>query len=326
MVPKKTFLVTGAAGFIGSHTAQALLHKGYRVVGLDNFNDYYDPGRKHENVEEVRAVAESDDDFRMIEADIRDAGRVLEIVRSETFSAVIHLAAMAGVRISIENPELYYDTNVQGTLHLLDAARDVSLPQFVLASTSSVYGKTERIPFIEDDVCDRPISPYSASKRAAELLAFTYHHLFGLNIAIPRFFTVYGPRGRPDMMAYKVVDSIHFGKEVPLFNGGDMHRDWTYIDDIVAGVVAAAERPMGYEIFNLGRGEPVLLKDFVERIEALAGKKANLVSKPMMSADVKYTYADTSRATRLLDYGPKVGVQEGIERFWQWYQGAVLGK
>jgi UDP-glucuronate 4-epimerase len=324
VVSKKTVLVTGAAGFIGSHTAEALLRKGYRVVGLDNFNDYYDPRRKRENVEEVRAAAPVSGDFLMIEGDVRDAPGMLDLLESERPEAVVHLAAMAGVRVSIENPELYYDVNVQGTLGLLEAARKVSLPQFVLASTSSVYGKTERIPFVEDDVCDRPISPYSSSKRAAELLAYTYHHLYGLNVAIPRFFTVYGPRGRPDMMAYKVLDSIHFGSEVPLFNGGRMHRDWTYVDDIVAGVVAAAERPMGYEIFNLGRGEPVLLKDFVDGIEALAGRRANLVPKPMMSADVEYTYADTSKAARLLDYDPKVSVEEGIERFWRWYKSAVL--
>lgn len=321
---KKTTLVTGAAGFIGSHTAEALLRQGYRVVGLDNFNDYYDPGRKRQNVEEVRSAAPDPGDFLMIEGDVRDGPGMLELFERERPEAVVHLAAMAGVRVSIEAPELYYDVNVQGTLHLLDAARRVSVAQFVLASTSSVYGKTERIPFVEDDLCDRPISPYSSSKRAAELLAYTYHHLYGLNVAVPRFFTVYGPRGRPDMMAYKVLDSIHFGNEVPLFNGGRMHRDWTYIDDIVAGVVAAAERPMGYEIFNLGRGEPVLLKDFVDGIEAVTGKRANLVSKPMMSADVPYTFADTGRAARLLGYDPTVSVEEGIERFWQWYRGAVL--
>ncbi len=322
-MPDKTILVTGAAGFIGSHTAQGLLAAGYRVIGLDNFNDYYDPARKRHNVEEVRAVATRPGDFRMVEGDIRDR----EVVRSlfaESLDGVVHLAAMAGVRASIEAPALYFDVNLGGTLNLLAAASEASTPQFVLASTSSVYGDTDRIPFVETDVCGRPLSPYSASKRAAELAAFTQHHLYGLNVAVLRFFTVYGPRGRPDMMAYKVLDSIRSGHEIPLYNGGQMHRDWTYVDDIVAGVVAAVERPMGYEVLNLGRGEPVLLKDFVEGMEALSGQPANLVPKPMMDADMQYTYADIGKAERLLGYEPKISVAEGIDLFWQWYHEAVL--
>lgn len=317
-----TVLVTGAAGFIGSHTAEALLRAGYRVVGLDNLNDYYDPERKRDNVEEVRAAG---GDFRFVKGDVRDRDLVRSLFEGDDLAAVVHLAAMAGVRVSIEQPALYYDVNLGGTLPLLDAARDFSLPQFVLASTSSVYGRTERIPFVETDSCDRPISPYSASKRAAELLAYTYHHLYGLNVTALRFFTVYGPRGRPDMMAYKVLESIRSGREIPLYNGGQMHRDWTYVDDIVAGVVAAAERPMGFEAINLGRGEPVLLKDFVEGIEAVTGERANLVPAPMMDADVPYTYADVGKAARLLGYDPKVSVREGIELFWRWYRQAVLG-
>lgn len=319
-----TILVTGAAGFIGSHAAEALLRAGYRVIGLDNLNDYYDPERKRGNVEEVRAAA-GDGEFRFVEGDVRDRGLVRPLFEREGLAAVVHLAAMAGVRASIANPALYYDVNVNGTLPLLDAARDVALPQFVLASTSSVYGRSERIPFVETDACDRPVSPYSASKRAAELLAYTYHHLYGLNVTALRFFTVYGPRGRPDMMAYKVLDSIHSGRQVPLYNGGQMHRDWTYVDDIVAGVTAAVERPMGFEIVNLGRGEPVLLKDFVTGIEEVSGRRAHLVPAPMMDADVPYTYADVSKATRLLGYDPKVSVREGIELFWHWYRQAVLG-
>ncbi len=323
-MPDKTILVTGAAGFIGSHTAQGLLAAGYRVLGLDNFNDYYDPARKRRNVEEVRAAAQRPGDFRMIEGDIRDRGEVRSLF-AEPLHGVVHLAAMAGVRASIEAPALYFDVNLGGTLNLLQCATEAaSRPQFVLASTSSVYGGTDRIPFVESDTCGRPLSPYSASKRAAEMAAFTQHHLYGLDVTVLRFFTVYGPRGRPDMMAYKVLDSIRSGHEIPLYNGGQMHRDWTYVDDIVAGVVAAVERPLGYEILNLGRGEPVLLKDFVEGIEALSGRRANLVPKPMMDADMQYTYADVSKAARLLGYEPKIAVTEGIELFWQWYRETVL--
>lgn len=319
----KTVLVTGAAGFIGSHTAETLLKRGHRVVGLDNFNTYYAPDRKRANVEEVRAAASDPERFKLVEGDIRDIEKVGQIFADESVEAVVHLAAMAGVRASINDPPLYYDVNVTGTQNLLQHARRHEIGNFVFASTSSVYGLTEQIPFVETDACDTPISPYSASKRAAELMCFTYHRLFDLNINVLRFFTVYGPRGRPDMMAYKLLDSMDSGREIPLFNGGQMHRDWTYIDDIVSGVVAAAEKPLGFEIFNLGRGEPVLLKDFVDYMEAQNGRPANLVNKPMPSTDVKLTYADTSKAAQLLGYNPKISVKEGIELFWKWYRTAV---
>jgi UDP-glucuronate 4-epimerase len=226
---------------------------------------------------------------------------------------------MAGVRASVEDPWLYYDVNLTGTLNLLDAALSHGKPNFVFAGTSSAYGNTETVPFIEGDGADRPLAPYPASKRSAELLGHTYHHLHGLDFTALRFFTVYGPRGRPDMMAYKVLDSIFLDREVPLYNGGNMHRDWTYVEDIAAGVVAAADRRLGYEIINLGRGEPTLLKDFVEFIEGLAGKRARLVEEPMMAADVAYTYADITKAQRLLGYAPSVSVKDGVTRFWRWY-------
>jgi UDP-glucuronate 4-epimerase len=231
---------------------------------------------------------------------------------------------MAGVRVSVEDPWLYHDVNVVGTLNLLDAARRHGNPRFALASTSSAYGRTTRIPFVEDDAADRPLAPYPASKRAAELLAHSYHHLYGLDIAVVRYFTVYGPRGRPDMMAYKVLDNIFLGLEVPLYNEGRMHRDWTYVDDIASGTIAAADRRLGYEIINLGRGEPILLADFVRSNEALAGRPAKLVPAPMSDADVAFTYADISKARRLLDYDPRVSVQEGVRRFYEWYKVAVL--
>lgn len=320
----KTILVSGAAGFIGSHTAQALLRRGDHVVGLDNLNDYYDPDRKRANLVEVDAAAPVNDAFSFVEGDIRDRELLGRLFTAHRFDGVIHLAAMAGVRVSVENPYLYYDVNVNGTLALLDQSRQHDVGNFVFASTSSVYGQTQQIPFVESDPCDRPLAPYSASKRASELLGFTFHHLYGQNVTVLRFFTVYGPRGRPDMMAYKVAENIFTGLEVPIYNAGHMHRDWTYIDDIVAGIVAAVDRPLGYQIINLGRGEPVLLADFVGMIETLAGREAHLTPAPMPDTDIAYTYADITEARRLLGYEPKVPVPAGVTRFWEWYRDTVL--
>jgi len=322
----KTILVTGAAGFIGSHVAQALLLRGDTVVGLDNLNDYYDPARKRSNLDEIRRAVELAPRFTFVQGDVRDQPVLSALFDQYSFEAVVHLAAMAGVRASTDSPHLYYDVNLIGTLNLLDQARRHGIGSFVLASTSSVYGATRQIPFVETDPCDRPLAPYPASKRAAEMLGFSYHHLYGQNFTALRFFTVYGPRGRPDMMAYKVLDNIFFGRQVPLYNNGQMHRDWTYVDDIAAGIVAAADRPMGYEVMNLGRGEPVLLADFVHLIEELAGRMAQLVPAPMADADVPYTYASVDRAHRLLGYTPTISVREGVTRFWHWYRQAVLGQ
>lgn len=324
-------LVTGAAGFIGSHTAVRLLQRGESVVGLDNLNDYYSPERKRQNLAEVAREARSGGQFQFVEGDVRDRPLLEQLFRDHPFSAVIHLAAMAGVRVSVENPWLYYDVNLTGTLNLLEAVRTqpgsgAAHANFVLASTSSAYGRTEVLPFIETDAADRPLAPYAASKRAAEMLGFTYHHLHGLDFTALRFFTVYGPRGRPDMMAYKVLDSAFGGAAVPYYNGGQMHRDWTFVDDIVTGIVAAADRRLGYEIINLGRGEPVLLADFVDSLEQLAGRKPNLVPQEMMDADVKYTYADITKARTLLGYEPRVSVQEGVRRFFEWYGANVRGR
>lgn len=316
-------LVTGSAGFIGSHTSQKLLARGHSVVGLDNLNDYYSPDRKRANVEDIRQSPGAEK-FRFIEADIRDKEAMDQLIGQEKFDAVVNLAAMAGVRVSIENPHLYVDVNLTGTLNLLLACEKHKVGNFVLASTSSAYGATEVIPFVETDSCDRPLAPYSASKRAAEMMAFTYHHLFGVNATVVRFFTVYGPRGRPDMMAYKVLDNIFFDTPLQLFNGGEMWRDWTYIDDITEGVCNAAERPLGYEIINLGRGEMIKLSEFVSIIEGLSGRKATMTSAPKMDADIDRSFADIEKARRLLDYNPKVSVREGIEQFWNWYQRAVL--
>jgi len=325
----RSILVTGGAGFIGSHVVQALLERGDAVVALDSLNTYYDPPRKRANLAEIRSEASDASQLTFVEGDIRDRDLVGRLFADHAFDAVVHLAAMAGVRASIEDPALYFDVNLAGTLVLLEAAvgrlgeRRSEKPIFILASTSSVYGSTTQIPFVETDPCDRPLAPYAASKRAAELLGFTYHHLYGLDVTVPRFFTVYGPRGRPDMMAYKVADSIFLGRNVPLFNNGQMYRDWTYVGDIVAGLVAATERRLGYEIVNLGRGEPVLLSDFVRSIEEVIGRKANLTPAPPPDTDILSTHADTTRAGRLLGYRPTVSVQTGVERFLAWYERAV---
>ncbi len=316
-------LVTGAAGFIGSHTSEKLLARGHRVVGLDNLNDYYSPARKRANLEEIGNHPQAQN-FSFVQGDIRNRALLGSLAEEHSFDAVVNLAAMAGVRVSIEDPHLYTDVNLVGTLNLLLLCQQYQIGNFVLASTSSVYGNTEVIPFVESDPCDRPLVPYSASKRAAEMMAFTYHHLFGVNATVLRFFTVYGPRGRPDMMAHKVLDNIFLNEHLVLFNGGEMWRDWTYIDDITEGVCNSVERPLGFEIINLGRGEMVKLSDFVSTIEKLTGKPSNTVSAPKMDADIDRSFADINRARALLDYQPKVSVPKGIERFWRWYQKAVL--
>jgi UDP-glucuronate 4-epimerase len=315
----RRILVTGAAGFIGSHTVEAFLERGDSVLGLDNFDAYYDPARKRANVAHLKARPEAGR-LLFIEGDVRDQDLVRRLYAEWKPEVVVHLAAVAGVRASIEQPQLYFDVNVNGTLSILEAAREFDLRHVVMASTSSVYGNSVRLPFVEDDSADRPLNPYAASKRAAELLGHSYHHLYGIHFTALRFFTVYGPRNRPDMMAYKVLDSIFTGQQLPLYEGGQMYRDWTYVSDTVAGVVAAADHRVGFEVINLGRGEPVLLLDFVRRIEELAGRRAQLVSQPKLGSDASATHADIGKARQLLGYAPKVSFNEGVSRFWAWYR------
>lgn len=318
-------LVTGAAGFIGSHTVEALLARGDEVVGLDNIDPFYDVVQKRANLAEVRNSHEAGR-FTFIEGDIRDQQLVAKIFSDRKPDVVIHLAAMAGVRASIEQPQLYFDVNVNGTLNLLEAARRRGLHQFVFASTSSVYGNSVRLPFHEDMPADRQLSPYAVTKRAGELLGHTYHHLYGQNFTALRLFTVYGPRNRHDMMAFKVLHSIFSGQNLPLYGGGNMYRDWTYVGDTVSGILAAADRPLGYELFNLGRGESVLLLEFVRSIEELVGRKARLISAPKLDSDAAATQADVGKARQLLGYAPSVSILEGIGHCWEWYQRAVLGQ
>jgi UDP-glucuronate 4-epimerase len=324
-------LVTGAAGFIGSHTAVRLLRRGDGevIVGLDNLDDFYSPSRKRQNLVEVARHEQRPGQFVFVEGDIRDRALLAKLFEEHRFRSVIHLAARVGVRSSVQNPWLTYDVNVMGTLNLLEAVRERpdakgQRANVVFASTSLVYGRTDKVPFVEADAADRPLAPYAASKRSGEMLGFTYHHLHGVDFTAVRFFTVYGPRGRPEMLAYKVLNSAFGGESVPLYNGGQMHRDWTFIDDIVSGIVAASSHRLGFEVLNLGRGEPVLLADFVETLEFVAGKKAKLEHTPMPQSDIKYTYAAIDKARKLIGYDPKISFEEGIQRFYSWYADHVL--
>ncbi len=309
-------LVTGAAGFVGSHVSAMLLSRGDEVVGVDNFDPYYSTSRKWENIAEVRA-GPGGSRFTLVQADVRDREHLARVLATG-FDAVAHLAALAGVRAAVERRYDYVDVTVNGSLSLLDAARRASVRNFVLVSTSSVYGNASP-PFVETDPADRPLAPYAASKRAAEMLCHSYHHIHGLSCTAVRLFTAYGPRNRPDMMAYKVLDSIFTGREIPLFGAGEMLRDWTYVEDVARGIVAALDRPLGYEIINLGRGHPVRLREFIDAMEELAGRKANLVPAPRVDSDALATGADTAKARRLLGFEPRVSVKEGVERLYQWY-------
>lgn len=310
------FLITGIAGFIGSHTAQCLLDEGNAVVGIDNFNDYYSPQQKKKNIELLK---ESTNNLKIYDCDLRNNKRVNKIVKEEPIDSVIHLAAMAGVRNSLKNPNLYYSVNVQGTLNILESMRG-RVEHLVLASTSSVYGRETPTPFSETEPCNKPLAPYPASKKAAEELVYSYMHQYNITANILRFFTVYGPRGRPDMMAYKILDNIFFDLDVPLYNAGDMYRDWTYVSDVAGGVIRAAKQDYEYEIFNIGRGDPVYLKDFVKYVEEVCGREANLHNEPMPEADMKKTYANIDKAKNKLGYSPSVDVYSGIEKFWSWYK------
>ena len=312
-------LITGAAGFIGSHVADAFLARGDTVAGLDNFNDYYDPGRKRANA----ASLTPNPRFTLHEADVRDADAVEHVCTGGHFDAVVHLAAMAGVRYSVKRAPLYVDVNVQGTVNLLEAARKTGIPHFVFASTSSVYGRTGRLPFREDDPLGHPLAPYPATKIAGEVMGHAYHNLFDVSFTALRFFSVYGPRGRPDMMPYIITDCIVHERSFKLYEAGEMYRDWTYVGDIVSGIVAAVDRPLGYEVINLGRGEPVRMADFVELVEELVGKPAQMTTPPAPSSEPPITYADVAKARDLLDYEPTTSVAEGLRRQWEWYQAEI---
>lgn len=310
-------MVTGGAGFIGSHLCEALLARGWDVTAVDNFDSFYDPMVKRRNLAACLRNAR----FRLVEGDIRDANAMEAAVAGAGEGCVlVHLAARAGVRPSIEQPVLYQDVNMMGTAVLLEAARKHGLRKFIFASSSSVYGNNPKVPFAESDPVDNPISPYAATKKAGELLCHTYHHLFGMGVTCLRFFTVYGPRQRPDLAIHKFTKLIEAGRPIPVFGDGSMMRDFTYIDDIIAGVVAAMERCAGYRIYNLGESRPVRLDRLIEEIERTLEKKAVIDRRPPQPGDVERTYADVTRAQSELGYEPRTEIADGLRRFVAWFR------
>jgi len=307
-------LLTGGAGFIGSHLAEALLRRGVELAILDDLNDYYDPALKRANLEAVRRAG----DFDFVHGDICDAALAGALFERFRPSAVIHLAARAGVRPSLEQPALYQRVNVEGTAVLLEAARRCGVGRFVFASSSSVYGAASRVPFSEDDPVRAPISPYAASKIAGEALCHVYSHLYGMRIVCLRFFTVYGPRQRPDLAIRKFAESIAAGRPIPVFGDGSTGRDYTYIGDIVAGILAAAEHDAAFDVFNLGNSSPVLLRDMIATLERVLGQPAVIDRQPLQPGDVPITYADISKARRLLGWAPQTSLETGIRRMAEW--------
>lgn len=316
-----TILVTGAGGFIGSHVAEALLRRGDAVVGVDNMNDYYPVSFKRENVK----LLSKHPLFTMVEGDICDRDLVTGIFDRHSISHVAHLAARAGVRPSIVDPYIYEEANVQGTLNLLQAGVGRSIKNFVVTSSSSVYGNSTAIPFREDDsATDRPISPYAATKKATEVMAYTYHSLYGFNVNVVRPFTVYGPRGRPDMAPWLFIQSAVEGRTINKFGGGTTRRDYTFIGDFVHGFVNAIDRTFGYEIFNLGNSSTVSLNEALSIIKDVTGRELNIEQRPMQPGDVQITNADVSKARRMLDYNPCTSFRDGMGVFYEWYKSARM--
>ncbi len=311
-----TVLVTGVAGFIGSHLAERLVSLGCRVIGVDSFCDFYDPEVKRRNLYPL----DRSDDFHLIEADVRDVERMEEVFATHRPSTVVHLAAMAGVRPSIESPGLYVSVNVDGTVNLLQAAARHGVQKFLFASSSSVYGNNRKVPFSEEDPVDHPISPYAATKKAGELLCHTFSHLYGLPVVCLRFFTVYGPRQRPDLAIAKFMRLMSEGKEIPVFGDGQMSRDYTYINDIIDGTVSAMQSVESYRIYNLGGSKPVTLTTLIRTIENTTGLPARIRRLPPQPGDVERTCADLTRARRELGFDPRVSLEEGIARQWEWFR------
>ena len=309
-------LVTGGAGFIGSHLTRRLLDRGDRVTVLDDFNDFYDPARKRVNVAPFLQRAE----YALVEGDIRDERLVEDLFKRSSFDIVVHLAARAGVRPSLQEPILYEDTNCIGTLRLLEAARRWGPEIFIFGSSSSVYGINDKVPFAEVDEVNQPISPYATTKRAGELLCYNYHHLYGMRLACLRFFTVYGPAQRPEMAIHKFTDLLAKGQAVSMYGDGESRRDYTYIDDIIDGVVASMDTAPPFEILNLGGAETTSLSDLIHWIAEELEVEPIIERLPDQPGDVPITYADVTKAARVLGYSPKVPIREGLRRFVAWYR------
>lgn len=315
----KKVLVTGGAGFIGSNVAEYLLSRGDDVVIVDEMNDYYDVKIKESNLRLLQDSYPEEGRLKIYRGDICDKGLMERIFSVEQPKWVCHMAARAGVRPSIKDPFVYIHSNIKGTTQLMELSNKYGIENFVFASSSSVYGGSKSTFFSEDENVDNPVSPYAASKKACELLAYTYHHLYKLNITGLRFFTVYGPRGRPDMAPFKFTDRIYRGVEMQQFGDGSSSRDYTYISDIVDGVVRSIDRPYAYQIFNLGKGDGTSLKKFIELVQKNVGKKAIIKVLPDQPGDVPYTCADVAKAKHLLGYESKITFEEGIKRTVDWY-------
>lgn len=309
-------LVTGGAGFIGSHLVDRLLQKGDEIVCLDDFNDFYDPAIKRANIKPHLHHRS----YCLFEGDIRNTELLDQIFKKHSVRKIIHLAARAGVRPSLKDPLLYEDVNVRGTLYLLELAKKHKVEQFVFASSSSVYGGRTKVPFHEDDPINRTVSPYAATKYAGELMCYTYHHLYRIPTTCLRFFTVYGPRQRPEMAIHKFTQLIYEGKPIPFFGNGETARDYTYIDDIIQGLVASLERPFPFEVFNLGGSSPTKLSELVTLLEEVSGRKAQISRLPPEPGDVEITYADVSKAGELLNYRPTTPTKAGLQKFIDWFE------
>ena len=314
-------LITGAAGFIGSHLAERLLAGGQRVLGLDDFNDFYDPARKRR---QIRPALESAD-FDLVEGDIRDEALLEAVFEQYRPVGVIHLAARAGVQPSLAQPGLYVDVNLNGTVRLLEACRRHGVSRFTFASSSSVYGESGTPPFREDQPVDHPISPYAATKKAGELICHSFHHAFGLDIACLRFFTVYGPRQRPDMAIQRFLEAALTGRAVTLYGDGGHRRDFTYIDDIIDGIVLAHRLSKGYRVYNLGEERTISMQELIECIEALTGKRIDVRREAARAGDMRLTHADISRAKAELGYRPGVDLETGLSRQLAWLEGELVG-
>jgi len=307
----ETILITGAAGFIGSHLTERLLSLGYQIIGLDNFDPFYDPAIKRKNA----ALFDANPRFTLLEGDIRDLPFLEKIFASHRIDKIVHLAARAGVRPSIQFPLLYEEVNIKGTLNLLEMSRAKSIKQFVFASSSSVYGGNLKTPFSETDPVDSPVSPYAATKKAGELLCYNYHHLYQIPMTCLRFFTVYGPRQRPEMAIHLFARSIFEETPLPLYGDGTIRRDFTYIEDIIDGIVLTIKNPFGYEIFNLGESETHPVSEVIELLSKRIGKKAKINTLPQAPGDMIVTYADISKARKMLGYNPKTLLEKGLAKF-----------
>jgi UDP-glucuronate 4-epimerase len=311
------FLVTGGAGFIGSHVCEALLREGHGVWAFDNLHPFYPVPMKERNLAEIRALGGK---FEFVLGDLAEPTALRNLFTNVRFDQVIHLAALAGVRPSLEVPETFQQTNVEGTVNLLEAARLSGVRKVTIASTSSVYGVNPKVPFSENDPTQRVISPYAASKLACEALGHVYHHVYGMDVAVLRFFTVYGPRQRPDLAVHKFARLIAAGKAIPMFGDGSTARDYTYVSDTVQGVIACTRKEFGFEIFNLGESETVTLRRLIELLEHALGKPAKIERLPLQAGDVPLTYADISKARAHLGYNPQVKIEDGIARFVEWFK------